>query len=149
MDFFARTHTMFTAELSVLNLFLNTVHWGHASERVRRRWEKSYFLQVISCFPFLNFVGTKVSQERQSYKDMPRVRDSIGAASALLASVCVPSSIQCGLGRHLVWASFWCGTRTGSPGYCSWSVQACRLDSAATRASGVLGGIKSLMMISK
>jgi hypothetical protein len=30
-------------------------------------------------------------------KDMPRVRDSIGAASALLASACVPSSRWCGL----------------------------------------------------
>ncbi len=37
MDFFARTRITFTAELPVLDLFLNTVHGGHASERVRRR----------------------------------------------------------------------------------------------------------------
>jgi hypothetical protein len=39
MDFFARTRIAFTAELSVLDLFLKTVHGGHASERARRRCE--------------------------------------------------------------------------------------------------------------
>jgi hypothetical protein len=39
MDFFARMQITFTAELSVLDLFLKTVHGGHASERVRRRCE--------------------------------------------------------------------------------------------------------------
>jgi hypothetical protein len=65
----------------------------------------------------------------------------VGAASALLASACVPSSSQCGLGQRSVWASFWCGACMGAPGYCSWSVQARRLNSAATCALGVLGGI--------
>jgi hypothetical protein len=37
MDFFAQTHITLTAEMSVLDLFLKTVHGGHASERVRRR----------------------------------------------------------------------------------------------------------------
>jgi hypothetical protein len=69
-----------------------------------------------------------------------RVSDSIGAASALLASICAPSSIRRGLGRHLVWASFWHGACARAPGYHSQSVQACRLNSAANRASGVLGG---------
>ncbi len=46
-------------------------------------------LQAISRFPFLNFVGTKVSQERQSYQDMPRVRDSILALACwILALAC-------------------------------------------------------------
>ena len=39
MDFFACTRIAFTAELSVSDLFLKTVHGGHASERVRRRCE--------------------------------------------------------------------------------------------------------------
>ncbi len=41
MDFFAQTRIRFTAELSVSDLFLKTVHGGHASERVRRRCELS------------------------------------------------------------------------------------------------------------
>ena len=77
-----------------------------------------------------------------------RVSDSIGAASALLASASAPSSIRRGLGRRLVWASFWRGAWACAPRYCSWSVQARRLNSAATCASGVLGGIKYLTMIS-
>ena len=98
-------------------------------------------LQAISCFPFLNFVGMKVSQERRSYQDMPRVSDSISAASALLASRIVPSSIQCGLSQCLVWASFWRDACTHALGYRSRSVQAHRLNSAAAHALGVLGGI--------
>jgi hypothetical protein len=39
MDLFARTRIAFTAELSVSDLFLRTVHGGHASEHVRRRCE--------------------------------------------------------------------------------------------------------------
>jgi hypothetical protein len=39
MDFFARTRIAFTAELSVLDLFLRTVHGGYASERVCKRCE--------------------------------------------------------------------------------------------------------------
>jgi hypothetical protein len=70
-----------------------------------------------------------------------RVSDSIGAASALLASASAPSSIQHGLGQYSVWASFWCSACARAPGYCFRSVQARRLNSAATRASGVLGGI--------
>ena len=70
-----------------------------------------------------------------------RVSDSIGAASALLASASASSSIQRGLGRRSVWASFWRGACACAPGYCSQSVHACRLNSAATCASGVLGGI--------
>ena len=51
----------------------------------------------ISCELFLpshvsSFVGTKVSPEWQSYENMPRVRDSVGAGSALLALASVPSS---------------------------------------------------------
>ena len=107
-----------------LDSLLKTVHWWHASESVRRRWEKSCSLQVISCFPFLNFVGEKVYQEKQSYKDMPRVLDSSGTVSALLATLCVPSSIRRGLGRRLVWVSFWRGAHVPTPGYCSWSVLA-------------------------
>ena len=141
MNSFAQTYITFTVELSILDLFLKTVHWGHASESTRRRWEKSCFLRVISCFPFLNFVKTKVSWERQSYKDMLRVRDYVGAASALLASACVPSYSQCGLGRCSIWASFWRGACVRALGYRSRSVQARGLNSAATRASGVLGGI--------
>ena len=65
----------------------------------------------------------------------------VGAASALLASAWVPSSSRRGLGRRSVWASFWCGACACTPGYCSRSVQARGLNSAATHASGVLGGI--------
>ncbi len=64
----------------------------------------------------------------------------VGAASALLASASAPSSIRRGLGRRSLWAPFWHGARTGTPGYRSHSVQARRLNSAATRALGVLGG---------
>ncbi len=46
MDFFVRTRITFTAELSVLDLFLKTVHGGHASERVRDA--TNYFLLPIS-----------------------------------------------------------------------------------------------------
>ena len=46
--------------------------------------------KLISCFPYLNFAGPNVSQERQSYKDMLRVSDSVGAASALLVLASVP-----------------------------------------------------------
>ncbi len=59
----------------------------------------------------------------------------------LLASASAPSSSQRGLGRRSVWASFWCGACAHAPGYCSWSVQARRLNSAATCTLGVLGGI--------
>jgi hypothetical protein len=37
MDFVARMGITLTAELSVSDLFLKTVHGGHASERVHRR----------------------------------------------------------------------------------------------------------------
>ena len=52
---------------------------------------------LISCKMFLashfsSFIGMKVPREKQSYEDMPRVHDSIGAASALLASASMPSS---------------------------------------------------------
>jgi hypothetical protein len=70
-----------------------------------------------------------------------RVSNSIGVASAWLASASAPSSVRCGLGQCLVWALFWRGTCVHAPGYCSRSVQARRLNSAATRALGVLGGI--------
>ena len=70
-----------------------------------------------------------------------RVSDSIGTGSALLASASASSSIRCGLGQRLVWASFWGGACVRAPGYRSQSVQARRLNSAATRALGVLGGI--------
>jgi hypothetical protein len=63
------------------------------------------------------------------------------AASALLASASAPSSIWRGLGRRSIWAPFWCGARVRTPGYRSWSVQARTLNSAATRALGVPGGI--------
>ena len=72
---------------------------------------------------------------------LPRVRDFVGAASALLASACVPSSSQRGFGRRSVWAFFWHGACARIPGYCSWSVQTRGLNSVATCASGVLGGI--------
>ena len=53
MAFFACTRIAFTAELSVSDLFLKTVHGGHGSEWVRRHCE------LFLAFPFLNFVGTK------------------------------------------------------------------------------------------
>ena len=70
-----------------------------------------------------------------------RVSDSIGTAFALLESASVSSSIRRGLGRCSVWASFWRGVCARAPGYRSRSVQACRLNSDATCASGALGGI--------
>ena len=70
-----------------------------------------------------------------------RVSDSISAASALLLSASVPSTMWHGLGRHSVWVSFWRGACERPPGYRSRSVQAHTLNSAATRTSGVLGGI--------
>jgi hypothetical protein len=70
-----------------------------------------------------------------------RVSDSISAASALLASASAPSSIRRGLCQRLVWASFWHGACARAPGYCSRSVQARSLNSAATCALGVLGEI--------
>ncbi len=39
MDFFAQIRIAFTAESSVSDLFLKTVHRGHGSEHVRRRCE--------------------------------------------------------------------------------------------------------------
>ena len=53
MAFFACTRIAFTAELSVSDLFLKTVHGGHGNECVRRHCE------LFLAFPFLNFVGTK------------------------------------------------------------------------------------------
>ena len=70
-----------------------------------------------------------------------RISDSIGTASALLASASAPSSIRHSLGRCSVWAPFWRGACTCTPGYHSRSVQAHGLNSAATPALGVLGGI--------
>ena len=42
--------------------------------------------RAISRFPFLNFMGMKVSRERQSYQDMPRVCDAILALGCLCLS---------------------------------------------------------------
>jgi hypothetical protein len=39
MNFFARMRIAFTAESSVSDLFLKTVHGGYGSERIRRRCE--------------------------------------------------------------------------------------------------------------
>jgi hypothetical protein len=117
-------------------------------QSVHIRWEESCSLPVISCFLFLNFIGTRVSQERQHYQDMPRVRDSDSFSFQdfsfrLMTSVSMSaSSSWCGIGRRSVWASFWRGARACAPGYHSWSVQARGLNSAANHASGVFGGFK-------
>ena len=118
-----------------MDLFLKTVHRGHASERVHRRCK----LFLASHFSTLS--EQKLLEKGSLTKTTKRVSDSIGAASALLASASAPSSIRRGLGRRLVWASFWHGACTRAPGYPSRSVQARRLNSAATHALGVLGGI--------
>ncbi len=97
----------------------------------------SYFLLPISQLHWNGSFSRKAVLPRHA----KRVSDSISAASALLASASAPSSIRRVLGRHWVWASFWRGACAHAPGYCSWSVQARRLNSAATRALGVLGGI--------
>ncbi len=97
----------------------------------------SYFLLPISQLYWNESFLRKAVLPRHA----KRVSDSIGAASSLLASASVPSSIRHGLDRRSVWASFWRGARTRAPGYRSRIVQACRLKSAAPRALGVLGGI--------
>jgi hypothetical protein len=55
---------------NVLDPFLKTGHGGHGSECVRRRCELLFLL------PISQLRGNKI-RERQSYQDMPRVRDSI------------------------------------------------------------------------
>jgi hypothetical protein len=76
---------------------------------------------LISCFSLLYFSFSLL----------------VGIASALLASAWVPSSSQRGLGWRSVRASFWCGACARTPEYHSLSVQAHRLNSAATHALGV------------
>ena len=66
---------------------------------------ESYFLLPISQLCWNESFLRKAVLPRHT----KRVSDSNGAASALLASASVPSSIRCGLGQRLVWASFWCG----------------------------------------
>jgi hypothetical protein len=97
----------------------------------------SYFSLLISQLCWNESFSRKGALPRHA----KRVSDSIGTASALLASASAPSSIRRGLGRRSVWAPFWRGACAHAPGYCSWSVQARTLNSAATCASGVLGGI--------
>ena len=111
-------------------------------------WE---ILFVVSCYLLpiswskqsfcKGFVQTEVPWERQSYTNMSRIRDSIGAAIALLASASLPSSSWCGLGLRADWASFLRGTCTRVPGFCSRSIRTHGSNSTATRSSGSLGGL--------
>ncbi len=91
----------------------------------------SYFLLPISQLRRNKNFSRKAVLPRRA----KRVSDSIGAASALLASASAPSSIRFGLGRRLVRASYWRGARARAPGYRSWSVQARRLNSACQQWS--------------
>ena len=82
----------FTAELSVSDLFLKTVHGGLVSTSVDT---VSYFLLPIS-----QLCGNKSFLRNAVLpRHANRVSDSIGTASALLASASAPSSIRRGLGR--------------------------------------------------
>jgi hypothetical protein len=137
---------MFTAELSIWTCF-SKLSTEDMLVRASVDAERNHVsCELISCFPYLNFVGMKVSGERQSYKDMPRVRDSIGAASALLVSACVPSSSWPRLMLSLGFLSAWrsrARTRVlllECPGP---SAQLCRY-----LLCGVLRGVKSPTMFS-
>ena len=99
MDFFAPTRITLTLELSVLDVFLKTVHGGHASDRIRIPCK----LSLASHFSTL--LEQKFLKKTVLPRHVKRVSDSIGAASTLLASASAPSSIQRGLGRRSVWAS--------------------------------------------
>ncbi len=145
-------HITFTAELSVLDLFLKTVHGGHANERILRHCElflASHF-SILSEQKFLEKGSlTKTCQEYVTQSQLwlagfqlqlASFSLLVGAASALLASASAPSSIRRGLSRCSIWAFFWRGACAHAPWYRSRSVRARTLNSAATRASGVLGG---------
>ena len=147
-DSFAWMHIMFTAELSVLDLFLKTVHWGHTSESVRRcrelflashfstLWNESFLRKaVLPRHAESTWLNPSFSLLDFSFSLL------VGAASVLLASACVPSSSRRGLGRRSVWESFWHEACARAPGFRSQSVQSQRLNSAATSALGVLWGI--------
>ena len=108
---------------------------------------ESYFLLPISHLCWIESFSRKAVLPRHAESTWLNPSFSLldfifsllfGAASALLASVCMPSSSQCGLGRRSVWASFWFCACTCAPWYCSRSVQNRRLNFAATRASGDL-----------
>ncbi len=128
----------------ILRLEWNCLFWTCSSNLSTEDMLVSVSVDAASYFslPFFQLHWNKsFSRKAVLPRHAKRVSDSIGAASVLLASASAPSSIQRGLGRRSVWASFWRGACAGAPGYCSWSVQARRPNSAATRASGVLGGI--------
>ena len=136
MDFFAQTCITFTAELSLLDITPSKLSTEDmlVSASIDAT---SYFLLSISQLCRNESFSRKAVLQRHA----KIVSDSISAASALLASASVPSSVRCGLGRCSVWASFWRGLCARAPGYCSRSVRARRLNSATTRALGVLGRI--------
>jgi hypothetical protein len=128
-------HITFTAKTSILDLFLKTVHRGHASESNRRP------CKIFLASHFSTSSEQKFLKKGSLTKTCRESVTQLALLLALLASASASSSIRRGLGRRLVWASFWRGACTRTPGYCSWSVQARRLNSPATRDLEVLGGI--------
>ena len=133
MDFFAGTRIMFTAELSVSDLFPKTVHGGHAIERIRRCC-KLFLASHFSILSEQKFLG-KVSLTKTCQESPLLNRHCfcfVGINKRVIIHLAWPWPTL-GMDILLVWRLH-AGTRVSL-----WSVQARRLKSAATRALGVLG----------
>ncbi len=133
-----------------LDSFLKSIHWGHASDGVRRHsYNKILFLRGFSCGPNLcesrnlweASDGTDVPPQNGIFtSDIPIVGMLVGLLF-LLCSRKLATIKQLMWPQRPDWACFWLIANAGAPGNRSWSIRQCSTNSAVSWDSGSLRAI--------